>query len=409
MTITPTVPSSAIALLPRGNLLLQSQTLGAGWVATGATVSSNTTTDIYGLATADTLTRSTTGASYVSQSVAKPAAAATYTLSWYVQAKTGAYFAMMLYSSSTGGRADACFNLSTGSISLQATTTGAFANASATITAMSAGWFRVTLTATSDTATAIAAYASASTVSQKADATGSGAAAAVNLWGAQLEPYATASAYAATTTAIDPGIWAGTQGLAVLPFLAGQSVSVVKAPQWSTEVIRTASGRERRTAYWPCPLWQFELQYEVVRHRPANDELASMWEFFNVAQGQFAPWLFVDPSDCQIASTAPVQFGLGNGSATTFQLTRTLNSFSEPVYGAYQPVILDNGAPTSAVLTFAPNGQVAFSTAPASGHVLTWFGYFYFGCRFLQDDLGFEQIVPLLWAGKSLQFSSLRA
>ncbi len=232
-------------------------------------------------------------------------------------------------------------------------------------------------------------------------------------------------------TSLPTGIWSGADGLPVLPYLPGQSVTVTKAPKWSTGVIRAASGRERRTAYWSFPLWQFELQYEVIRHRPTTPELAAMWEFFNVMQGQFGPWLFVDPSACQIptsilldgsgqpltdsagafltdGSGTPTgyQFATGDGATTTFQLTRALGSFSEPVYAVFAPVILDNGAlaGTHAVA----RGQVTFSAPPASGHALSWFGHFYFGCRFLQDDLGFEQIVQQLWSGKALKFTSLR-
>lgn len=86
-------------------------------------------------------------------------------------------------------------------------------------------------------------------------------------------------------TTLPSGIWSGTQGLPVLPFLPGQAVAVTKAPLWSTQVIRTASGRERRTAYWPYPLWQFELQYEVIRHRPTTAELMALWEFKHTLRG----------------------------------------------------------------------------------------------------------------------------
>jgi hypothetical protein len=232
-------------------------------------------------------------------------------------------------------------------------------------------------------------------------------------------------------TSLPSGIWSGVDGLPVLPFLPGQSVGVSKSPKWSTTVVRAASGRERRTPYWSFPLWQFELQYEVVRQRPTTAELAAMWEFFNVAQGQYAPWLFVDPSDCALPTSAlldasgqpitdssgaiitdgsstPVSypFAVGDGATTQFQLTRSLNSFAEPVYGAYQPLVLENGA-TAGAHTVA-GGKVTFSAAPAAGHVLSWFGHYYFGCRFAQDDLTFEQIVSQLWAGKSLKFTSLR-
>ena len=208
-------------------------------------------------------------------------------------------------------------------------------------------------------------------------------------------------------TALPSGIWSGANSVPVLPFLPGQAVAVSKAPQWSTKVVRATSGRERRTAHWPYPLWQFELQYEVVRHRPANDELATMWEFFNVIQGQYLPWLFVDPSDCQIPSSAPVTFGVGDGSTTAFQLCRSLNSFVEPVYAVYSPTILDNGAAAGAQ-TIGANGVITFSAAPAAGHTLSWYGYFYFLCRFHQDDLTFTQVVNLLWAGRALKFTSIR-
>ena len=208
-------------------------------------------------------------------------------------------------------------------------------------------------------------------------------------------------------TSLPSGIWSGTQGLPVLPYLPGQDIAVSKAPQWSSQVIRSASGRERRTSYWSYPLWQFELSYGVIRHRPTNDELATMWEFFNVLQGQFGTFLFVDPTDCQILSSAPATFGTGNSSTTAFQLTRSINSFVEPVYDVYSPTVLVNGTPTS--VTMSPNGVATFASAPASGAVLSWYGWFYFGCRFLQDDLSFEQIVSLLWSGKSLKFTSLRA
>jgi len=170
----------------------------------------------------------------------------------------------------------------------------------------------------------------------------------------------------------------------------------------------------------------------VVRSRPTRPELQTLWEFFNVAQGQFAPWLFVDPSDCylgpapildsgwsdeasgaildssgdEILSTGYWPFATGDGSTTGFQITRPINSFVEPVFAVFEPSILDDGAPAGAYTI--NGGVVTFTSPPAAGHTLSWSGHFYFGCRFTQDDLGFEQIVGQLWSGKSLKFTSLR-
>jgi hypothetical protein len=219
----------------------------------------------------------------------------------------------------------------------------------------------------------------------------------------------------AALSALPSGIWSGTLGNPVLPYLPGQAPVMKKSPLWSTKTNRAASGRERRTPFWNYPLWQFELAYEVVRHKPAVTELFDMWEFFNVQQGQFNDWLFVDPTDNQILVGAPagtintVTGGTtADGSTKLFQMTRPINSFIEPVYAVYSTTVLDNGG-AAGTYTIQANGVINFSTAPTNGHTITWYGYFYFGCRFLQDDLEFEQIVNLLWQGKSLKFTSIRA
>jgi uncharacterized protein (TIGR02217 family) len=210
-------------------------------------------------------------------------------------------------------------------------------------------------------------------------------------------------------------------GLPVFPILPGQAITVSKAPKWSTKVKRASSGRERRTALWAYPLWQFELSFEVVRHRPTNDELAALWTFYNTVQGQYGPWLFLDPTDCQnydplgAAPEIASSFGVGDGATATFQLQRYLAAATpagstgilEPVYAPFGLQIFVNGTPTTAY-TPAPGGRLTFTTPPAAGAALTWTGYFYFGCRFLEDELTLEQFAAQLWSGKSLKFTSLR-
>ena len=417
MSFSPFVPSPTLTLLPRGNLLLQSQTFdNASWTKTASmAVTANSTQDPYGLTTADTITRSATTAQTISQAVAKASAAQVYTLSLYAKAGTGSFIALGLQGASSANRADVCFNVSTGAISTPASVAGGFSGASATISGPTNGLYLLTLTATSDASASIKALISTSTVTQAVDGTGSGASSTGFIWGAQLEPYAQASGYAATVAAADAGIWAGVNALNVMPRLPGQSAVYHKAPLWSAKVARATSGRERRTAYWPYPLWQFEIALNVLRQAASPAELTKLWEFFNLAAGQFGPWLFVDLADCQLTSTAAGQLMntatggfTGDGATTLFQFTRPLNSFVEPVYGVYQPVVLDNGAPTAATLTFNANGTVSFSVAPANGHALTWFGYYYFLCRFSQDDLTADQIVSQLYGAQSLKFTSIR-
>ncbi len=221
----------------------------------------------------------------------------------------------------------------------------------------------------------------------------------------------------------------------ILPSLPGQALTVTKAPSWSALVRRSASGRERRSQLWAYPLWTFSLAFEVVRDRPgvvlaaqpiidgqgqaitdgaggdifdgsgqAQDELQQLWELFNLVQGQAGTWLFLDPTDNQVIS-GPV--GTGDGVTTQFQLQRTVDDWIEPVLAPFAVTLFDDGAPATG-WSLGEDGQVVFAAPPASGHVLTWSGQFYFLCRFLGDGLSLSQIVSQLWAGKTVRFVTVR-
>lgn len=220
-----------------------------------------------------------------------------------------------------------------------------------------------------------------------------------------MTPYIPSSVF----TSLPSGIWSGVFGLPVFPWLPGQAPEVEKSSNWATEISKSASGRRRATSYYPYPLWDFSISYNVLRRAPTAtiDEVLALFEFFNTAKGPGLPWLFVDPSENQILSTAPQNFGVGDGARTQFQLARSINLWVEPVYDAYTPTILDNGAAAGAH-TIVPNGVVSFSVAPLAGHVLSWYGYYYFGCAFLDDKLNIKKIARTLWSGDTLNFESLR-
>jgi uncharacterized protein (TIGR02217 family) len=216
-----------------------------------------------------------------------------------------------------------------------------------------------------------------------------------------ITPYVPGSSY----SSLPSGIWYGVNNYPVLPWLPGKSPSVSKTPQWSNKTKTAASGRERSTKLWPYPKWSFELSYNVLYHQAARDELAILWEFFNVAGASFGQWLHVDPTDNAVTAE---RFGTGDGTTTVFQLSRTINSWVEPVREAYSPTspfVSINGTPTA--VTYLGDGQVQFASAPSGGAALTWTGYFYFKCRFDDDGLSASQIVNALWSGKSVKFHSL--
>lgn len=198
----------------------------------------------------------------------------------------------------------------------------------------------------------------------------------------------------------------------VLPYVPGRMFTSSKKPMWSTQVKVATSGRESRRQMWSYPRWRFELEHEFLRN-PATmseSELVKLLAFFNAHAGKYKEFLFMDDED-NLAADMP--FGIGNGTTTFFQMTRTMSvgtiTFTEPVRAFYAtPVIKKNGTVVPSGLTFSDYGGVTFSAAPANGDVLTWSGQFFFVCRFDEDELDFAQMVSRIWSNSSTPFMSIK-
>lgn len=191
---------------------------------------------------------------------------------------------------------------------------------------------------------------------------------------------------------------------AVLPLPPGLAWSVFKTPIWATDILTSSSGRELATARWSYPRWKFRLTYDVLR-ADATAELQTMVGFFNARQGSADSFLFSDASDSSVTAQS---FGVGNGTATQFQLVRSLGGFVEPIRAVNGvPTIYVNGVSTTAFTE--SNALITFSSPPANGAVLTWTGSFYFRCRFMRDEAEFEQFLKDLWNFKKCEFISLKA
>jgi uncharacterized protein (TIGR02217 family) len=196
----------------------------------------------------------------------------------------------------------------------------------------------------------------------------------------------------------------------IFPLMPGFSFITSKKPQWSTGVQQMTSGRERRRMQWSYPLWNFKVQYEVLRDAPSYAELQKLFAFFNAHAGMYQEFFFYDPSDNAVTNQ---QFGLGDGSTTTFQLSRTVGLgnllFTEPVRGIVNtPTVAIAGTATTA-FTIGPLGQITFTSAPSSGAALTWSGNFMFLVRFNQDDMDTQQMMNGLWSQDGLALVTVKS
>lgn len=184
----------------RTNLCLQSQTLGTTWTTLQASISSNVTTAPDGTSTADKLVEDgTTNTHAVLQTFAKAASALTYTVSIFLKAseRTACQLRFVDAAVSTN-RVSTEVNLSTGALSSTAAS-GTFTSASATITALANGWYRVTLTGTTSTETSVNVIVFAQSPIGTSSYAGDGTS-GLFAWGGQLEQAAFASSYIPTTT-----------------------------------------------------------------------------------------------------------------------------------------------------------------------------------------------------------------
>lgn len=134
----------------------------------------------------------------------------------------------------------------------------------------------------------------------------------------------------------------------IFPTLRGLKWDRKRTPIHNTTVLETASGREYRARRMASPRYKYSFTYDFLRDGYSGaDDLRTLLGFFNRHGGQFDSWLFLDPDD----STATAQvIGVGDSSATTFQLVRTLGGFVEPVYEPATVAVSVDGVPATNVL-----------------------------------------------------------
>ena len=198
----------------------------------------------------------------------------------------------------------------------------------------------------------------------------------------------------------------------LLPTLPGLSWSRHKKPGFNTRVASHVSGREVRVPLMAYPLYEFEATYDGLTSSATlfaglqASSLQNLMGFFLQMQGQANTFLYTDPDD----NTITGQFlGAGDAATRSFQFVRALGGFVEPVGWiiAINTVYL-NGAVQSAGYSLAAPNTLSFSTAPGAGVAVTADFTFAFNCRFLDDQMDFQEFMSNLWKLESMKFRSVK-
>lgn len=197
--------------------------------------------------------------------------------------------------------------------------------------------------------------------------------------------------------------------LPIFPTLPGQSFAR-KAPVSATNIAPHESGREVRTPLYNG-LYEFDVAFDGLASDDASfpglaaQSLQAILGLYLQCQGGLGTFLYTDPNDNTVTNQ-PI--ASGDGVTTLFTLARTIGAgIDSDFYITSIASVGVNGASVSDWMLVAPN-LLSFSTAPASGAVVSASFSYAFVCRFLEDATDFENFAQNLWAAKSVKFRSVR-
>jgi uncharacterized protein (TIGR02217 family) len=194
----------------------------------------------------------------------------------------------------------------------------------------------------------------------------------------------------------------------VFPSLPGLAWGMSKKPKWASRVQKSVSGKRQAIGYMSYPLYEWTLQFNVLREYASFSELETLQGFFNQMKGQVDTFLFADPVDAIILDGTSI--GVGNGTDKLFQCARAYGGFIEPIFDPSILVVKVDGVTQTLTTHYTVNnGLIAFITAPANGAVITISGTFRYRCAFTQDTIDLiNQDGVDIWKTNKITFESVK-
>jgi uncharacterized protein (TIGR02217 family) len=149
------------------------------------------------------------------------------------------------------------------------------------------------------------------------------------------------------------------------------SYGAVGGPGWSTSIVTTVSGYERRNANWS----QARGRWNVAHGLKRREQVAELIAFFRARMGRAYGFRFKDGTDFQALAQT---LGTGDGTTRTFQLVKRYASDGEVATRIVTKLVNgtvrlyhDGVQATSGWALDAATGVVTFTTAPAAGVIVT--------------------------------------
>ena len=165
------------------------------------------------------------------------------------------------------------------------------------------------------------------------------------------------------------------------------SYGAVGGPGWSTSIVTTVSGHERRNANWS----QARGRWNVAHGLKRREQVAELIAFFRARMGRAYGFRFKDWTDYQALAQT---LGTGDGATSAFQLVKhyasggeiVTRTIAKPVAGTVK-LYRDGVQATSGWSVDTATGLVTFATAPAAGVIVTADFEFDVPARFDTDQM----------------------
>jgi len=188
-------------------------------------------------------------------------------------------------------------------------------------------------------------------------------------------------------------------------------------PERRTQVVELASGHEERNASWAASRRRYDVSYGIRR----ADDLARVVAFFEARLGRLYGFRFKDWADyksglpSRTISELDQQIGIGDGTTTTFQLTKTYGAaphgqvrrIDKPVADTTR-IALAGTEQVSGWSVDTTSGAVTFETAPEPDVVVTAGFAFDVPVRFDSDLMDITLDIERLGSITSIPLLELR-
>ena len=181
------------------------------------------------------------------------------------------------------------------------------------------------------------------------------------------------------------------------PFPLGKTASV--RPEFSTSVMVTASGHERRNSLWS----DARLHFDVGPGIRSENELAELISFFRARRGAARGFRICDPFDHSsngmtgTPAVADMLIGIGDGATTDFPLLKRYGSGDEPQIRRIsrprsETLLIGVDGVQRTDYALLDHGVVRFASPPPAGAQITAGFLFDVPVRFEEDQIDISAV-----------------